>query len=308
MTRRFPSLWSKVTRRAGRGAVQWLTALAAGTVAVPALAQTPRDGQPVDGQLGFQPAASPIMERITWFHDGYLLWILAAITLFVSALLVIVMVRYNKRANPKPSTFSHNTMLEVVWTAIPVLILAAIALPSFRLLFFAEEIPQNVDLTIKATGYQWYWGYAYPDQEIPEYISTLVPDEDLGTDYFGNKQPRLLATDNDIVVPVGKTVRVIVTGGDVIHNFAMPSMGLKVDAIPGRLNEAWFKAERVGMYYGQCSELCGIGHAYMPISIRVVEQDEFDRWVRSKKEAAGVLPKGGAEMAVAEVGARGKND
>lgn len=253
-------------------------------LALPAAAQA--DGRPVDGGLGFQKPASPVMEQIAWFHDGYLLWILTAITLFVTTLLAIVIFRFNRRANPKPATFAHNTLLEVIWTAVPVLILVAIAVPSFRLLFYAEEVPKQVDLTVKATGYQWYWGYEYPDQQIPEYISTIVKDEDLGTDHFGNRQPRLLATDNDLVVPVGKTVRLIVTGGDVIHNFAMPSMGLKVDAVPGRLNEAWFRPTRVGMFYGQCSELCGVGHAYMPISIRVVEQEEFDRWVRSRTEQA----------------------
>ncbi|MFW6027698.1 MAG: cytochrome c oxidase subunit II [bacterium] len=266
-------------------------------LAAPAFAQT--DGQPADGQLGFQPPASPVMEQIHWFHDNYLLWILTAITLFVTALLLIVVFRFNRRANPKPAAFAHNTLLEVIWTAIPVLILVAIAVPSFRLLFYADQVPEEVDLTVKATGYQWYWGYEYPDQEIPEYFSTMLQDEDLGTDYFGNKQPRLLATDNDLVVPVGKTVRVIVTAGDVIHNFAMPSMGLKVDAIPGRLNEAWFKATRVGMFYGQCSELCGVGHAYMPISIRVVEQDEFERWVRSKTQQAAGAPAGGGKVRVA---------
>jgi cytochrome c oxidase subunit II len=289
--------FSAVRRQTGM-----LGALAVCALAGPAFAQV--DGQPVDGELGFQPPASPVMERIASFHDDYLLWILAAITLFVTALLVIVILRFNRRANPKPGTFSHNTMLEVIWTAVPVLILVAIAVPSFRLLFFAEEVPENVDLTIKATGYQWYWGYEYPDQDIPEYISTMVKDEDLGTDYFGNKQPRLLATDNDIVVPVGATVRVIVTAGDVIHNFAMPSMGLKVDAIPGRLNEVWFRPTRVGLFYGQCSELCGVGHAYMPISIRVVEQRDFDRWVQSKTQQAG-LP-ASAEDKVRLAGASGQ--
>ena len=283
-----------------------ICALALCALAGPAFAQT--GGQPVDGELGFQPPASPVMENIVSFHDNYLLWILAAITIFVTALLVIVILRFNRRVNPKPGTFSHNTMLEVIWTAVPVLILVAIAVPSFRLLFFAEEVPENVDLTIKVTGYQWYWGYEYPDQEIPEYFSTIVKDENLGTDYFGNRQPRLLATDNDIVVPVGATVRVIVTAGDVIHNFAMPSMGLKVDAIPGRLNETWFKPARVGMFYGQCSELCGVGHAFMPISIRVVEQDDFDRWVRSKTERAEIPPAGGKKVRFAGASDQKQND
>ena len=308
MTRRTPFLSSLKAYRAICGAVYGIVAVAAGAIASPSLAQAAVEGQPENGAIGFQPAASPVMEQIVWFHDSYLMWILTAIVLFVTALLLIVMVRYNRRANPKPSSVSHNTLLELVWTAVPVLILVAIALPSFRLLFFAEEVPENVDLTVKATGYQWYWGYEYPDQEIPEYISTVVKDEDLGTDYFGNKQPRLLATDNDVVVPVGKTVRVIVTGADVIHNFAMPSMGLKMDAVPGRLNETWFKAKRVGMYYGQCSELCGIGHAYMPISIRVVEQADFDRWVKSKKEQAGIEPAGKAEVRMATAAAPKKDN
>lgn len=298
MTRRYLSCSSLKARRAAGRALGVLSAFLLYMVVTPAFAAI--DGQPVDGELGFQPPASPVMERISWFHDNYLLWILTVITLFVTLLLLIVIFRFNRRANPKPATFAHNTLLEVIWTAIPVLILVAIAVPSFRLLFFAEEVPQDVDLTVKATGYQWYWGYEYPDQEIPEYISTVLKDEDLGADYFGNKQPRLLATDNDLVVPVGKTVRVIVTAGDVIHNFAIPSMGLKVDAIPGRLNEAWFRAERTGMFYGQCSELCGIGHAYMPISVRVVEQDEFDRWVRSKTGQAALPQTDGKGARLAE--------
>lgn len=247
-------------------------------------------GQPESGGIGFQEPATPVMRHIVWFHDGYLIWILAFIAAFVLALLIIVMLRFNARTNPKPAGFSHNTLLEVVWTIVPVTILVFIAVPSFRLLFHAERIPEQVDLTVKATGYQWYWGYAYPDQDVPEYFSTILPDDKLGRDHFGNKQPRLLATDNDLVVPAGKTVRVIVTGVDVIHNFAVPAFGLKVDAVPGRLNEVWFRADQPGMYYGQCSELCGINHAYMPISVRVVAQAEFDRWIAEKRQQAGLPP------------------
>ncbi|MEA1943048.1 MAG: cytochrome c oxidase subunit II [Pseudomonadota bacterium] len=243
----------------------WTTA-AAGALATP--------GQPTDGGLGLQPAVTPIMERVTSFHN-ILLWIIIPITLFVMGLLLWVMIRYNRKANPEASKNSHNTLLEVVWTAVPVMILIVISVFSFPLLYFQDEIPE-ADFTIKATGYQWYWGYEYPDHEAPEYISSMVAEEDLTGDQLRN-----LSVDYPLVVPVDATVRLQVTAADVIHNWAMPSFGTKMDAIPGRINETWFRVTEEGTYYGQCSELCGIRHAFMPIEVHVVSQDAFDAWVEA---------------------------
>jgi cytochrome c oxidase subunit 2 len=237
-------------------------------------------GQPSPWQFGLQLAASPVMEDIVWFHD-FLLWLIAAIAAFVLALLIVVMVRFNARANPVPSRTTHNTLIEVLWTVVPVLILVAIAVPSFRLLFFQLETPP-ADLTIKATGKQWFWTYAYPDQKI-EFDSIMLQDKDRKAD-----QPRLLAVDNDIVVPVNKVVKVQTTGADVIHAFAIPSFGIKIDAVPGRLNETWFKATREGIYYGQCSELCGKDHAFMPIAIRVVNERDYSAWLEEAKKKFAV--------------------
>src|SRR3954470_17734164 len=239
------------------------------------------NGQPSPWQLGFQQAATPVMENIVWFHD-FLLWLIVAITLFVLALLVIVIVRFNARANPTPSRTTHNTLLEVMWTLVPVIILVAIAVPSFKLLFLELTVPP-ADVTVKATGKQWYWSYSYPDSKF-EYDSLMLKDNERKPD-----QPRLLAVDNALVVPVNKVVHVQVIGSDVIHAFAVPSFGVKIDAIPGRLNETWFKAEREGIYYGQCSELCGNGHPYMPIQIRVVNDADYAAWLADakKKYAAG---------------------
>ncbi|MFC5327079.1 cytochrome c oxidase subunit II [Bradyrhizobium oligotrophicum] len=235
-------------------------------------------GQPAPWEYKLQEAATPVMENITWFH-GLLLTIITIITLFVLALLVAVVVKFNARANPVPSRTTHNTLIEVAWTLIPVLILVMIAVPSFRLLFLELDVP-NADITIKATGKQWYWSYAYPDNGKFEFDSLLAQD----------KQPRLLAVDNEMVVPVNKVIRVQTTGADVIHSWAIPSFGVKIDAIPGRLNETWFKATKVGMYYGQCSELCGKDHAYMPIAVRVVSDQEFTAWVEDAKKKYASAP------------------
>ncbi|WP_300545802.1 cytochrome c oxidase subunit II [Maricaulis sp.] len=256
--------------------MRFLTALALiwTTAAAGALAAT---GQPIDGALGFQPAVTPIMERVNDFHN-ILLWIIIPITLFVMGLLLWVMIRYNRKANPNPSKNSHNTLLEVVWTAVPVLILVVISVFSFPLLYFQDEIPE-ADFTIKATGYQWYWGYEYPDHEVDEYVSNMIADEDLE-----EGQLRNLSVDLPVVVPVGATVRLQVTAADVIHNWAMPAFGTKMDAIPGRINEAWFRVDEAGTYYGQCSELCGIRHAFMPIEVHAVPRDVFDAWIAAKAE------------------------
>lgn len=229
-------------------------------------------GQPEPYQLGLQTAFSPVMESITSFHN-LLLVLITLITLFVLALLLICVFKFNKDANPTPSKTSHNTILEVAWTVVPILILVIIAVPSFRLLFKQTTIPE-AEVTVKAIGYQWYWGYEYPDAGISEFASIMLEDDERGPD-----DPRLLAVDNEIVVPVGKVVRVVVTAGDVLHNFALPAFGLKTDAVPGRLNETWFEATAEGIYYGQCSELCGVRHAFMPIAIRVVSEEQYDNWV-----------------------------
>ncbi|MFB2550883.1 cytochrome c oxidase subunit II [Ensifer soli] len=256
-------------------AIAFLAALGGGLFASAAHAD-----KPVDWQLGLQPAATGIMEEVRWF-EHYTLWFIVPITLFVLALLIVVVVKFRASANPVPSKTSHNTAIEVVWTLGPVVILLFLAVPSFQLLTAQLTPPPNPDLTIKATGNQWYWSYEYEAGENPlSFDSLLLKDVDRAS--FGKEDkaayPHLLAVDNDIVVPVGKTVRLLVTAADVIHAFAMPAFGVKIDAIPGRLNETWFKADREGLYYGQCSELCGKDHAYMPIAIRVVAQDKYDAW------------------------------
>jgi cytochrome c oxidase subunit 2 len=230
-------------------------------------------GQPSPWEYRLQPSASPVMDDITSFHNALLI-IITVITLFVLGLLITVMVKFNARANPVPSRTTHNTLIEVAWTLIPVLILVGIAVPSFRLLFLELDVPK-ADLTVKVTGKQWYWSYAYPDNGKFEFDSLLACDETREK----CQPPRLLSVDNDMVVPVNKVIRVQVTGADVIHSFALPAFGIKIDAIPGRLNETWFKAEKTGVYYGECSQLCGRDHAYMPIAIKVVTDQEFTAWV-----------------------------
>ncbi|MGE0563747.1 MAG: cytochrome c oxidase subunit II [Pseudolabrys sp.] len=233
-------------------------------------------GQPSPWQLGPQQSASPVMDDIVSFHT-FLVWLIAAISLFVLLLLVYVMVRFNARSNPSPSRTTHNTLIEVLWTVVPVVILVAVAVPSFRLLFLQLDIPK-ADVTVKATGKQWFWTYSYPDAKI-EFDSLMVQTKDLKPG-----QPRLLAVDNEVVVPVNKVVRVLTTAADVIHAFAVPSFGIKIDAIPGRINETWFKATKEGVYYGQCSELCGKDHAFMPIAVRVVSESAYTAWLNDAKK------------------------
>ena len=247
-------------------------------------------GQPGPWEFDLQASASPVMDSIMQFHN-WLMVIITVITLFVLALLITVVVKFNARANPVPSRTTHNTLIEVAWTLIPVMILVGIAVPSFRLLFEELDIPK-ADLTVKATGKQWYWSYAYPDNGKFEFDSLLAQD----------KQPRLLGVDNELVVPVNKVVRVQVTGADVIHSFGVPAFGIKIDAIPGRLNETWFKATKTGMFYGQCSELCGRDHAFMPIAVRVVSDQDFAAWVESAKKKFAAVP--GNTYALAETGAQ----
>ncbi|HEX2560990.1 cytochrome c oxidase subunit II [Phenylobacterium sp.] len=238
-------------------------------------------GQPTPGGIGLQPAASPLKHQAHFFHDAVLMPIITAICLLVLGLLIWVIVRFNKRANPTPARWSHNTPVEIVWTVLPVMILMFIAIFSFRLLFAYHDMPR-ADVTVKATGYQWYWGYEYPDHGISEYISNMLPEEDAKA----RGVPYRLAVTEPIVVPEGKVVRVLTTGADVIHAFAIPAFGIIADSVPGRVNETWFKADRVGTYYGNCRELCGVDHAFMPIEVKVVTQAEFDAWVATKSGKA----------------------
>lgn len=238
-------------------------------------------GQPTPDYIGLQQAASPLKHSAIFFHNVILMPIITGITVFVAILLGIIVVRFNKKSNPVPAKFSHNTALEVAWTLIPVGILLFISIFSFKLLFAYHDMPKP-DLTVKVTGYQWYWGYVYPDQKIDEITSVMLSEADAKK----GKVPYRLAADNSMVVPVNKVVKVLVTGADVIHSFALPAFGLKTDAIPGRVNQTWFKAEKTGTYYGQCSELCGVDHAFMPIQIKVVTQAEFDAWVLEKNGGA----------------------
>ncbi|WP_417230078.1 cytochrome c oxidase subunit II [Brevundimonas sp.] len=242
--------------------------------ASPAWAQD-RMGQPTPGGIDLQPAASPLKHEAIWFHNVVLMPAIAFISLLVLGLIIWIVVRYNKKTNPVPARWSHNTAIEVIWTVLPVLILVVISLFSFRLLFSYEDMP-DPDLTVKVTANQWNWGYEYPDQGVAEFISTMMSEEDAPPQLY------LLAANEPMVVPVGKTVRVLVTASDVIHSFALPAFGLKTDAVPGRVNETWFRAERTGNFYGQCSELCGVDHAFMPIQINVVTEAEFAAWVAGK--------------------------
>lgn len=272
----------------------------AGPVTADALAQTSERvvaadeivGAPVPWQLNLQDAASPVKEQVHDFHNMLLL-IITAISVFVLSLLLFVILRFNEKANPEPSKTSHNTLIEVIWTAVPVMILIVIVVPSFSLLYYMDRTP-DADLTIKTTGYQWYWTYEYPDYEGIEFTSIMLQDDELGPN-----DPRLLATDNDVVVPVGANVRLLVTAADVLHAWAMPALGVKKDAVTGRLNETWFRVDKPGMYYGQCSEICGEGHGFMPISLRAVSQEEFDAWTELKiAEARGEQPRRLAEAVV----------
>ena len=248
-------------------------------------------------QFGFQESITDVMDDISWFNS-FTLIIITVITLFVLALLIACIFKFSSKANPVPSRTSHNTMIEVVWTIVPILILVVIAIPSFRLLYKQLDIPEY-QMTVKAIGYQWYWGYEYTDEGMDDlyFDSYMVGDaldpakDKADREAFAEKRgltlnevPRLLAVDNELVIPVNTTVRLQVTSEDVIHAFAMPSMGVKIDAIPGRLNETWFHARNEGVYYGQCSELCGVNHAFMPIAVRVVSDDQYKTWAAAAQE------------------------
>jgi cytochrome c oxidase subunit II len=273
-------------------------AVAAGALLSSAGVALAQLGQPAPWQIGLQESASPVMDDITSFHN-FLLWVIAAITAFVLVLLLIVIVRFNARANPTPSRTTHNTPIEVLWTIVPVIILALIAVPSFRLLFVELDVPKP-DLTVKVTGKQWFWTYAYPDNGNFEFDSLMIADKDLKPG-----QPRLLAVNNEMVVPVNQVVHVLVTGADVIHSFNVPAFGIRIDAIPGRINDTWFKATKEGIFYGECSELCGKDHSFMPIAVRVVSQDDFNAWlVKAKQQFAADEPTALTTVAAAGVPAQ----
>lgn len=289
--------------------VKTLGAAAASALAlVPVLAgaQEVAKGHPAPGQVHMQQSVTPIMDSIVAFHDGPLMWTISLIVLFVLVLLVIIMVRFNAKANPVPARFTHNTLIEVVWTVVPIVILIIIAIPSFGVLSDQMTVPDgerkylgsNIfsfgevdvpapELTVKATGQSWYWDYEYVDQGIGFSSSILGDSSNNYVQTIKPNQPRLLAVDNELVVPVNTTVRMQVTSdpAGVIHAFAVPSFGIKVDAVPGRLNETWFNARETGIYYGQCSELCGQNHAYMPIAVRVVTKEEFQTFVTTLGES-----------------------
>ena len=238
-------------------------------------------GTPEPWQLGMQDAASPIKSAVTDLH-GLLLVVITGVCLVVLALLLYVVWRYRASANPNPTRTTHNTVLEIVWTAVPVLILVVIAFPSFKLIYYEDQTPE-ADVTIKAIGRQWYWTYEYPDHGNFSFDAFMLSREEAEAE----GEPALLATSEDVVVPAGTTVRVLITASDVLHSWAVPAFGVKRDAIPGRLNETWFRVDEPGMYYGQCSELCGVGHGFMPIAVRVVPPGEFEAWVEQAQARYG---------------------
>jgi cytochrome c oxidase subunit 2 len=254
-------------------------------------------GRPTDKALGLQPSGDELRDTAAFFHNIILLPTITFISLFVLALLVWIVVRYNKKANPVPAKFAHNTPLEIIWTVVPVLILTIIAAFSFPLLYKYHDVPR-ADLTVKATGNQWFWSYEYPDQKVAEYTSNVLPEAQAGDLYK-------LKTTAPLVVPVGKVTKVLVTGADVLHAFFIPAFGVQVTAIPGKVNEVWFKPRTVGTYYGECNELCGVNHAFMPIEVKVVSQPDFDAWIaaHATKSAAPVAPPAGAATAPATAAA-----
>ena len=290
MTSRFQGMRAWATAMATGAATGLGTALWSGRALAEELV-----GQPTDGAIGFQPGVTPLRDDAIFFHNAILMPIITVITLFVLGLLLWCVFRFNKRSNPVPATWSHNTKIEIAWTLIPVLILVVIAVFSFRLLFEYHDMPKPY-MTVKATGYQWYWGYEYPDKKIPEFVSNIRPEDKAKA----KGVPYKLAATTPLVVPVNQVVRVLVTGADVIHAFAVPAFGIITDAVPGRVNETWFKVDRVGTFYGSCRELCGVDHAFMPIEVKVVSQADFDAWVASKaKPDPAAAPTAAAAPAVA---------
>ncbi len=266
--------------------LSYLTALFTAFLALPAMAQDAEvTGKPVDGGLNFQPAATELMRDIIWL-DTMINWIIFAICALVIGLVLYIIFRFNRKANPNPASFTHNTPIEVTWTLVPILILLFIGAFSLPVLFKQQIIPEG-EVNIKVTGYQWYWGYEYTDEDFG-FDSFMLPREELAENGY-NEDEYLLATDTRVVVPVDKTVVMTVTGADVIHSWTIPAFGVKQDAVPGRLAQLWFTAEKEGTYFGQCSELCGKDHAYMPITVEVVSQEDYDTWLaEAKAEYAGL--------------------
>lgn len=265
----------------------WQTATAAGAATLLS-GQYALAAQPEDWQIRFQPAATAIMSQIEWFAD-YTMWFVVPITVLVLALLAYIVFKFRASRNPIPSKTSHNTLIEVIWTVGPVVILLFIAVPSFQLLTAQYSPPAEPALTVKVTGHQWYWSYDYQDAKDVAFDSLMLQNADRQSSGKTNvgEYPRLLAVDNEMVVPVGKVVRLLITSGDVIHSWTVPSFGVKMDAVPGRINEDWFKVEKPGVYYGQCSELCGQNHAFMPIAVRAVTEDQYKTWVAAAAKDLG---------------------
>ena len=257
-------------------------------VSMPAFAEAPADliGQPTPGEIGMQPAATPMKAQMNAFHDNLLLPVTTAIAIFVMVLLLWVIVRFNARANPVPSKTTHNTMLEIVWTLVPVLILVVFVIPSMKLLYYADRVPlKDADMTLKVIGHQWYWEYEYPDNGGFNFLSNLVPDDKIDK---SKGQVRLLSTDNAVVLPVDTNIRILIGASDVIHSWGVPAFGVKTDAVPGRTNETWVRIDKEGTFYGQCSQLCGQGHGFMPIEVKAVSKAEFAKWVHS--QPGGKMP------------------
>jgi len=280
-------LTTKATARA-------LLTLVLGVIGIVAVAAVAGAAEPKPWELGFQPSATPVKERLSAFHDELLI-IITLITVFVLSLLVYVIWRFNERRNPVPSRTSHNTVIEMLWTVVPVLILVIIAIPSFKLMYYMDRVP-NSEMTIKVTGHQWYWSYEYPDQGGLAFDSNVIPDAELKPG-----QKRLLDVDNPLVVPADTVIRVLVTGTDVIHSWFIPSFGVQEYAIVGRLNESWMKIEHEGTYYGQCNQICGINHAFMPIKVEAVSKDSFQRWLVDAKKKFARHDDGTATVRVAAV-------
>lgn len=252
--------------------------------------------EPLPWQMNMQPAASPSAVKIHEFHD-LLLWIIFAIALFVLILLIWVIIRYNSKVNPVPAKFTHNVLIEVLWTVIPVVILIIIAIPSFKLLYYVDRV-ENPEMTLKVTGRQWYWDYEYPDYEGISFSSYPVPEDEINLEAG---QRRLLSTDNVVVLPVDTNIQILMTGGDVIHSWTVPAFGVKIDAVPGRLNETWVRIEKEGTYFGQCSEICGKDHAYMPIEVRAVSKEEFEEWLATAKEEFASIDGGFSPIQLASI-------
>jgi cytochrome c oxidase subunit 2 len=288
--------------------LKMLSGLAAAGLAVPAFAQDSSEiiGTPTDKAMGFQPAATELARDLQWL-DGMINVIIIAIVLFVTALLIAVMIRYNRRANPTPASFTHNTPIEIRWTVVPILTLLFIGAYSLPILFKQQEIPEG-EINIKVTGYQWYWGYEYTDEGFgfDSFMIGAFEDKRMSPDVEAQlidagytRDEFLLATDTQVVVPVNKVVVMQVTGADVIHSWTIPAFGVKQDAVPGRIGQLWFKAEKEGIYFGQCSELCGKDHAYMPITVKVVSQEEYEQWLQEAKEEYAAAPAFDSEYQIA---------